>query len=277
MPSFRLSISHFPLSLAARLASLTFLLSFAALPLVAQEDPAPAPAADGDPKEKPEEEKPSQFHKNDSASGLQMGVVNETDAGSLPEEVLALGAKGAMASADGKWEEAAKAYRAMVKKVPDNALALANLGIVEYRLKDYQSAQQHLEKSVAIKPNVAQNWLTLGLVYFYTEQMDLSLSALARALHEDPSDPRTHLYMAVVIRQRGWVVGAETELKRAITLDPSYADAHFNLTLMYLERNPPLIELARRHYFAALDAGAKADPEVEQMLSATVPKPSEDQ
>ena len=51
--------------------------------------------------------------------------------------------------------------------------------------------------------------------------------------------------MAVVINDYGWGPAAVTELQRAIQIDPNYADAHFNLALMYLEQEPPATELAR--------------------------------
>ena len=49
-------------------------------------------------------------------------------------------------------------------------------------------------------------------------------------------------------------------------LTPDYADAHFNLALLYLERTPPPIEMARRHYFFAIDLGAPRDEEIEKRL-----------
>ncbi len=206
----------------------------------------------------------SQFKKNNSRSGLQIGLV-ESQSG-LPKNVEHLAKEGALASAGKDWEKARDAYQQMVAAAPGNALALSNLGIVEYRLKDYKNAAAHLEQSVKINPNISQNWLTLGLSHYYLKQYNLAISALTRAKHEDPKDPRTCLYLAVVVRDYGWGSAAETELMRAIALDPDYADAHFNLALLYLERNPPAIELARRHYFFAIDLGAQRDEKIEKRL-----------
>ncbi len=208
----------------------------------------------------------SQFKKNSSASGLQIGRENSKSNKGLPENVRELAKEGALASANKDWKAAKEAYLKMAKAAPDNALALSNLGIVEYRLKDYQNATLHLEQSVKINPRISQNWLTLGLSYYYLKKFNLAISSLTRARHEDPKDPRTCLYLAVVIRDYGWGRAAETELMRAIALDPDYADAHFNLALLYLERNPPAIELARRHYFFAIDLGAQHDEEIEKRL-----------
>ena len=72
----------------------------------------------------------------------------------------------------------------------------------------------------------------------------------------------------MVVRSLGWLDAAEAELQRAIELKPDYANAHFNLALMYLDRKPPARELARRHYERALALGAEKDDIVEEKLQA---------
>jgi Flp pilus assembly protein TadD len=178
-----------------------------------------------------------------------------------------LAKEGALASADMDWGKAREAYRQLLDKAPENALALSNLGAVEFRLGNEEAALGYLERASRAAPGIAQNWLTIGLIRHGRGEPYLAVSALARAIHEDPGDPRAHNYLGVVIRGLGWATGAETELQRAIALDPSYADAHYNLAVMYLERTPALVELARRHYYAALEYGAKADASVEARLS----------
>jgi hypothetical protein len=36
--------------------------------------------------------------------------------------------------------------------------------------------------------------------------------------------------------------------------------------MIYTERTPPALELARRHYYRALALGAAADPDMEKLL-----------
>jgi hypothetical protein len=49
-------------------------------------------------------------------------------------------------------------------------------------------------------------------------------------------------------------------------LDETYGEAHYNLAVLYLERQPPAIELARRHYYRALNLGAEPDAELDRIL-----------
>jgi Tfp pilus assembly protein PilF len=71
-----------------------------------------------------------------------------------------------------------------------------------------------------------------------------------------------------VLARRGWYSGAEDELQKVIQLQPNFADAHYNLALLYLQQTPPAVELARRHYQMALELGATPDADVAAKLAA---------
>ena len=61
---------------------------------------------------------------------------------------------------------------------------------------------------------------------------------------------------------------AEREILRVLELAPDYAEAHYNLAVFYLQRNPPAVELARRHYYKSVDLGGAPDPEIEKKVEA---------
>ena len=52
----------------------------------------------------------------------------------------------------------------------------------------------------------------------------------------------------------------------AIADNPDYADAHFNLAVIYSTSSPPAKELAKRHYEKALALGAAPDPTLDKLL-----------
>ena len=52
----------------------------------------------------------------------------------------------------------------------------------------------------------------------------------------------------------------------AVSLDPTYADAHFNLAVVYAMQTPPNKEKAREHYKKATEYGAEPDSALEQMI-----------
>lgn len=205
-------------------------------------------------------------------TGLQIGA-DESRERSFPEGSEELAKEGALAAADREWEKSRDIYLKILKMDEENPLTLSNLGAIEYRLGNLEKAISYLNAATREAPEIAQNWLTLGIIHYRRGDSNLAISTLSRALHEDPGDPRAHNYLAIVIRERGWLLGAETELQRAILLDPGYADAHFNLAVMYLDKTPPSIELARRHYHTALDYGAKPDETIAARLKPPAPKP----
>lgn len=201
-----------------------------------------------------------------SAEPFLLGAADAEKVGKLPEFTQGLSYQAAVAFGKADWTTAKEAYLKMLEEHPDNALALTNLATVEHRSGDLESALEHLNKAVSLTPGLSQAWILKGLIHFEGGDSNLAISALTRALHEDPLDPRPHNYLGVVIKDLGWLHGAEQELQRAIELDTSYADAHFNLALLYLDHRPPARELARRHYERALKLGSQPDEIAERRI-----------
>lgn len=204
--------------------------------------------------------------KNLPEGAMKIGLV--TGPTKLPPELAELAQKGASAVANMKWEEAREAYLAMVAQAPDNALAYANLGVAEYQLGNMLAASGNVQQSLDINPTIAVNWQTLGLIQYDRGELNLAISSLTRAIHESPQNALSRLYLAAVVRDYGWKEAAITELQRAVELDPKLADAHYNLAITYLELRPPRVELAKRHYYAAVDLGAETSPEIETFLKS---------
>lgn len=167
----------------------------------------------------------------------------------------------------GKLAESRDAFARLAKRHPDDPLIQLNLGTVQFRMNELANAAKSLELATVLDPDNKAAWLTLGLVCMKQDREDDALAALSRAVQLDPRNSRAHAYLGLAIGQRGWLLGAEQELRRALDLEPNYAEAHFNLALFYLRRNPPAVELARRHYERAVALGSAPDPLVEKELA----------
>jgi tetratricopeptide (TPR) repeat protein len=204
---------------------------------------------------------------DEPGKAASLGIGNSLKDGTLPPLTSALAERAARSFGQGKWDDARKAYEEILKEDPNNALTLANLGAVEQGAGRMNEAQDYLQRAVAINPSLLQSWIALGMVSYEKGDTYLALSALSRATHEDPTDAKAHNYLAVIVKKLGWLDAAEAELQRAIALKSDYANAHFNLALMYLERKPPALELAKRHYDKAVSLGAEKDEVVERSLS----------
>ena len=191
----------------------------------------------------------------------------------VPEVVKVAAAEGNTAFLRKDYAGARKAYQRVLDLLPDNVLGLVNLGVVEFSSGNTSKAEELLKKAVSIRLENPAAWLTLGIIYMDQEHFDEALAALAQAVLQEPRNPRARNYLGVVIGRKGWIDGAESELRRAVELDPSYSDAHYNLAVFYLEEKPPAIELARRHYFRAIELGAEKDAAIEKVLKTGAPKP----
>ena len=168
---------------------------------------------------------------------------------------------------------ARRAYDRVLSIEPDNLLGLVNLGMVEFYTGDSAKARELLEKAVRLRLETPQAWLTLGMIHMDADRFPEALAALSQATLLDPRNSRARNFLGVVIGRQGWIDGAQQELRRAVELDPAYADAHYNLAAFYLEEKPPAIELAKRHYFKAIELGVEKDPAMEKVFQSSQSKP----
>ena len=162
----------------------------------------------------------------------------------------------------GNLHEARTAFQKVLNLSPNNPAALINLGIVEQRLGNFSESERILRRAVQASPTSGAGWLLLGVVSLEQGKLDAAFAHFAQAAYLDSKNPQTHVYLAVTLARKGWNSAAEDEFRRALELNGNLADAHYNLAALYLQRIPPAIELARRHYQRSLDLGAKPDPAI---------------
>jgi tetratricopeptide (TPR) repeat protein len=183
-----------------------------------------------------------------------------TEAQQLAKTAMVALAKGDLAAAQRDFEK-------VLTLAPNNVATTINLGLVAYRQKRYAAAEKYLKTAVRAQPEAGLGWLILGVVYYDQEKLDAALAAFAQAALLEPKNATVHQYLGVTVGKKGWLSGAEDELRKALEIDPNYAEAHFNLAVFYLQRSPPSVELARRHYQQALDLGAAPDADVARSLA----------
>ena len=102
----------------------------------------------------------------------------------------------------------------------------------------------------------------LGLLRYRQDRLDEALDALSLSAKYNPTNPATENFLGCVLADKGLRPAAETALRKALQSDPDYAEAHFNLAVVYAGNQPPSLELARWHYKRAMALGhpKSADP-----------------
>ncbi|MEO6845978.1 MAG: tetratricopeptide repeat protein [Chthoniobacterales bacterium] len=191
---------------------------------------------------------------------------DDRPASMLPAEARFYAEKGNSAFARDDLNAAQTNYEKVIALAPENLLGMVNLGAVYYRLKKYPEAEAILTKAVSRQFKLSAGWMTLGLIYLEQDRLDEAIAALEFAAAFDEKNARVHNYLGVAAGRKGWYDAAEAELRKALEIDNKLNEPNFNLAVFYLERKPPAVELARRHYQRALDLGAERDPDIEKKL-----------
>jgi len=168
----------------------------------------------------------------------------------------------------GNFSQAEELYQKFLQSQPENVIALANLGVAQFRQGKLTAAQLALEKAVKVDPNDAFSLTTLGAVMIEQNRIQDAVGYLERANISSPDDAITLNYLGVASSQLGEFGKAEQSLRRAITVKPEYAEAHFNLAVIYATAKPPSIALAKRHYEKALELGSSPDKRLASMLQS---------
>ena len=193
-------------------------------------------------------------------------------AGKAVNKALILRAEKAFSS--GNLQEADALYTKALEESGDSASLLVSLAAVKTRLGKTAESTALLRRALKLDLNSAPAWLLLGMNALEQKNDAEALADLMQAAYLDDRNPRAHNFLGIAAGRKGWSDVSEQELRRAVELNPEYADANFNLAVFYLGRTPPLAEQARRHYQRALDLGTQRDPVLEARLVKAVAAPS---
>ncbi len=186
--------------------------------------------------------------------------------GDLPETVRQAMRAGNAAFAKGDYRGAKEFYGEALKVLPDNRLLLVNAGMTSFYLGEAEDAEKCLWRAIQQKIDLPPAWQVLGLIHLDARRYEKAMAAFSQVVDYEPRNAKARNYLGVAVGQMGWYDGAEASLRKAVELDPNYADAHYNLAFFALQRKEPAVELARRHYLKAVDLGATRDEEIEKQL-----------
>jgi serine/threonine-protein kinase len=114
-------------------------------------------------------------------------------------------------------------------------------GVDLYSLNDFAGAIDILNKSIALEPDYALAWAQLGRAYTThaslqfggRQQYTHAREAYAKALSLDPGLVDIRVYMANLLTDTGRVEEAVPLLREALTTNPNFAEAHWELGYAY--------------------------------------------
>jgi tetratricopeptide (TPR) repeat protein len=132
----------------------------------------------------------------------------------------------------GKDAEAVVELTRFVRELPsDPMVATAHTLMANALVKQekYAEAAEHFQAVAERRPNVAQNWITLGAVLAQSEQMDRAEAALRKGVGMAPRDSGGQMVLGLVLAARGQLEEGANRLRMAIELDPTNAEARDHL------------------------------------------------
>ncbi len=173
-----------------------------------------------------------------------------------------------------RFTDAEKIYTRLTEEYPDNPFLLSNLAVTQIQAGKNSAALVALEKSLSLSPGDVFASINLANVLARQNRYDESIELLKEVLKRDPKNAVANNYIAIALGKKGDYREAEEFFQRSILLDENYANAHFNLAVMYANTEPPSLTLARKHYDIAKSLGAEPDLVLDRRLAEVPPPPA---
>jgi len=153
--------------------------------------------------------------------------------------------------------EAERLYRAILASAPEQADALALLGIVCGIKGDHAEAIKLVDKAVALDPQSALFRFHQGSVLMNAKKLPAAIAAFHQAIALQPGMVQAYYNLGNALRAADDWMGAIDAYRQAIKLNPQYAEAYNNLalTLVHEKKLEEALEQAKRTVAIAPDYG----------------------
>ena len=100
-------------------------------------------------------------------------------------------------------EEQLVAYQMLVDDNPDNPRLHNSLGFCYYRMEDYDMAEQHYSRALALDPTYSVAYNNLGVIYLKKEKSDVSKHYFENALRYDSYNVKAMYNLGVAYFRKG--------------------------------------------------------------------------
>jgi tetratricopeptide (TPR) repeat protein len=139
--------------------------------------------------------------------------------------------------AEGKLEEAARAYQRAIEKEPQDPIYYYNLGIVYTRLQRYKEAITVFRQMLELQPQSYSAHKNLGELYGLLQDYRQALPYFQEAVELSPEDPEAFYNLGVCLLNTGAIRKAEQAFVKVTELQPDYPLAHYRLGMVYVNQN----------------------------------------
>jgi tetratricopeptide (TPR) repeat protein len=143
---------------------------------------------------------------------------------------------------EGRWPEAADAWRKFLELEPSHAGAHANLGAVLSRLGRYDEAVKSYDDALRLNPRLTEALFNLGVAHYRAGQFAKATEALSRYLADRPESWQARQMLGLALIELGRDEEAAPLLEAALESNPQDASLLFGLGLAYLRLKRPEVK-----------------------------------
>jgi tetratricopeptide (TPR) repeat protein len=130
---------------------------------------------------------------------------------------------------EGRLDQAAQLYRAILAQHPEHAHALHLLGVVAYQQGNYQQAADLIGRAIALEPGAASFYSNLAEVYRAAGQLARATACCRTALALQPDSAEAANNLGLALLAQGDAAGAVLQFEAAVRNRPEHAMLHNNL------------------------------------------------
>ena len=120
----------------------------------------------------------------------------------------------------GKFTEAAAAYRTLLKRNPAYVEAQANLGVVLARLGKYDEAVIAYQRALKLAPQLIQIELNLGIAHYRAGQMKPAAAVFERFLAQQPDHLQARQLYGLALNAQGRDAEAIAQIRQTLDAAP---------------------------------------------------------
>lgn len=132
----------------------------------------------------------------------------------------------------GRLQEAEQIYRQILAIAPQHADAWQSLGAVAFDAGDFEQAAICFQRALQIQPNWTAAEVNLGVAWTRLGKFDDAISCFRRALTIEPALAEAHYNLGQTLHEQGNLEQAVPCYLRAVELRPNYLKAAINLGIV---------------------------------------------
>ncbi len=152
-----------------------------------------------------------------------------------PNHPEALHLLGLLAYRLNQFDQAIELITHAIEEAPTNALYRFNLGVVTQRAGRKEDALHAYERALELNPKYVEALINLGNVLKDLARLDDAVQTYRRALVLNPGHADTHNNLGVALKEQDKIEAAISAYRHALTLKPEHLEALNNLGLALME------------------------------------------